>query len=172
MRPGRATRTLAALSISLALGGCGLVGPSVVALPAAGGPADAVPPPGPVDTRLLALDPNAILQSVDGGKACRQGLLQGARGSDEGQLLLFDFTCPRAGQDRNVYFLFAEALEAALKETGAEIPSAGSAVGDGDAPLVTDWFLRGQTRVGVARVLGENEPGILRLFVSIDIFAP
>jgi hypothetical protein len=163
---------LCALATALVMGGCGLVGPSGVPVPAPDGPAIAVPPPGPVDARLLALDPNAILQSVDGGKACRQGLLQGARGSDEARLLVFDFTCPRAGKDRNVYFLFADALEAAIKETGAEIPSAGSEVGDGSSPLVTDWLLRGQTRVGVARVLGENEPGTLRLFVSIDIFAP
>lgn len=159
--------------MALAIVGCGTVLPSQpTPPPAPGPPVVPAPPPGPVDLRLFAIDPFQVLRSVEGGAACRQGTLVGGHGGDERFHALSDYTCPRLGDDRTVYFLFVDAYEAALREAGAELPGRGSESGDANQPIATDWDVRGNARVGTARVIGENGPGTLRLYVSLDLLAP
>lgn len=159
--------------MALAIAGCGTVLPSQPTPPPPPGPPFVpAPTPGPVDLRLFGIDPFQVLRSVEGGAACRQGTLAGGHGSDGGFHALSDFTCPRLGNDRNVYFLFVDAYEAALRDAGVELPGRGSESGDASQPIATDWTVRGDARIGTARVIGENGPGTLRLFVSLDLLAP
>ena len=159
--------------MALAIAGCGTVLPSQpTPPPTPGPPAVPAPPPGPVDLRLFGIDPFRVLRSVEGGPACRQGTLVGGRVGDDRFHALSDYTCPRLGDDRNVYFLFVDAYEAALRDAGAEVPGRGTVSGDASQPMSTDWDVRGNARFGTARVIGENGPGTLRLFVSLDLLAP
>ena len=127
------------------------------------------PPPGPADRALMALDPEAVLRSVPGGRQCRPGTLVGSNGSYH---MIRDYVCPRAGDDRTVYFLFTEAWGPALTGTGATSSGGGGMSGDASQPITTDWNLRGETMTGLSRVLGVNGPGTLTLYVSIDLATP
>ena len=168
-----ASTVLAGLLSAVLLAGCGTLRPSApIPPPAPGQPNAPVPTPGPVDLGLRQIDPFSILRSVDGGAACRQGFLTGSHGGGTRFHALSDFTCPRAGNDRNVYFLFADAYEAALRDAGATVGGSGGESGDASQPIATDWSVRGDTMAGTARVIGDNGPGTLRLFVSLDLLAP
>jgi hypothetical protein len=127
-----------------------------------------VPSPGPTDTALMRLDPETVLRSVPGGAACRPGTLVGSHGDYH---LLRSFVCPRVGDDRTVYFTFADAWESALVGTGGAAGSGGGEWGGPTDPLANDWVLDGETRTGTSRVLGVNGPGTLTLFVSLDLTA-
>lgn len=153
--------------LALLLAGCGTTLPSRAPTPAV--PVAPAPSPGPIDLALTRIDPLQVLRSVPGGAACRAGTLVGSHGSFHA---LSDFTCPRVGDDRNVYFLFADAYEAALRDAGATLGGSGGVTGDAGQPIAKDWTVRGDAWVGTARVIGENGPGTLRLLVSLDLLAP
>ena len=127
------------------------------------------PPPGAADKALQALDPEVVLRSVAGGRQCRSGSLIGSHNNYH---MVRDYVCPRAGDDRTVYFLFTEAWEAALLGTGATSIGGGGGLSDASEPIVHDWALAGETMVGTSRVLGVNGPGTLTLFVSLDLVVP
>jgi hypothetical protein len=167
MRGSLGVLASAALAV-MALAACSLL-PAPTATP---GPVVVVPPgrpPGPADTALQGLDPEEVLRSVAGGDACRPGTLIGSHSAYH---MLRDYVCPRIGDDRNVYFLFAEAWEASLKETGARMGGGGGAMGALDDPVTQDWTLAGETMAGTSRVLGVNGPGKLTLYVSLDLVTP
>ncbi len=168
LTPSSLAAAVLATGIASAIAACSLL-PGATASP---GPVVAVrpnPPPGPVDKALQTLDPEAVLRSVPGGRMCRSGTLVGSHGSYH---MVRDYTCPRAGDDRTVYFLFTEAWEAALLGTGATSSSGGSAMGEASEPIAADWSLRGETMTGTSRVLGVNGPGTLTLYVSLDLVTP
>ena len=127
---------------------------------------------GPVDRAVAAVDAQRILKSVEGGAACREGSFAGGRGGGDGWHSLRDFVCPRNGDDRTVYFLFADAFKAAVLATGATSDGEGAESGAASQPIVTDWALRGDRSVGTARLLGVNGPGTLTLYLSVDLVVP
>ena len=167
------TVRLASLLPAIVLAGCGTLLPSQPTPPPAPGPPFVpAPTPGPADLALQGIDALGILRSVEGGAGCREGTLVGSHGGGDRFHMLQDFTCPRLGNDRNVYFLFVDAYEAALRDIGATVGGRGGESGDANQPIATDWNVRGNASLGTARVIGENGPGTLRLFVSLDLLAP
>jgi hypothetical protein len=160
--------TMAMACMASAFAACSLLpSPSQRPAPVVFEPPDL--PPGAADKALQALDPEAVLRSVAGGRQCRAGSLIGSHGSYH---MIRNYVCPRAGDDRTVYFLFTEDWEAALLGTGATSSSGGSSSSDASEPIATDWALAGETMVGTSRVLGVNGPGTLTLFVSLDLVVP
>ena len=166
MRTARGTVAVAATAalMASALGACS-------ALPSLGPGVDASSdsPPGASDKALMVLDPEEVLRSVPGGPLCKAGSLIGSHGQWH---MIQDYVCPRAGDDRTVYFLFEEAWEAALLATGATIRGGGGQSGDAGDPITTDWDLAGETLVGTSRVLAVNGPGTLTIYTSVDLVTP
>jgi hypothetical protein len=143
--------------------------PSIVPTPESR-PVPAAPTFGPTDLALARLDPEAVMKRVRGGERCRPTPPFGGHGGDDWHMVA-GFSCQRFGNDRDVWFEFADAWEAEL----AAIGSAGSSGGDTggpDDPLVEDWDIRGETRVGTSRLIGVNGPGTLQIFVSLDLVFP
>ena len=102
--------TMAMACMASAIAACSLLpSPTPPPAPAVFVPPD--PPPGAADKALQALDPESVLRSVAGGRQCRSGSLIGSHGNYH---MVRDYVCPRAGDDRTVYFLFTEAWESAL----------------------------------------------------------
>lgn len=169
----RLGRSAGAFALAAMLAGCGTILPEATTPrpPAVPG---LLPPatPGPVDVALQAIEPLEVLRAVEGGAACRPGSIPGSRGSGDRFHLVQDFVCPRAGDDRTVYFLFAEAYAAALEAAGATIGGSGGDVGDARGPIVTDWDVRGDASLGTARVAGVDNPGTLVLLVTLDLVIP
>jgi len=166
MRNRHAVTVLTVLLLVMSLSACG----SVTATPVSQAPA-----PGPVDAKLFKIQPLAILRSVPGGAACVEGTLGGSSSSTGGNgtfHALSDFTCQRVGNDREVYFAFADAYAAALRTAGATVSGGWSSSGDATQPMEQGWDVVGNTRAGAARLIAENGVGTLRLFISLDLRAP
>ena len=80
-------------------------------------------------------------------------------------------TCPRLGDDRNIYFLIVDAIDAELQKI-ATTPGHASQLGEAQDPLSSVWDVRGNAYVGSMRALGVNGNGNLSVFVSLDLAVP
>lgn len=161
------------LLVTVALAGCGALPGLPTTPPPADGAAQPRPNLGPVDRALEDTDLFSILRGVEGGAACRDGgTLPGSHGGGGRFHTIRDFVCVRVDDDRTVFFLFTDALAAALEPTGATLPGSGGTWNDTRNPLTMDWDVRGDAYVGTARVLAVNGPGTLMLFVSLDLSVP
>ena len=123
----------------------------------------------PVVTALASIDPLTVLRGVEGGAACQPGTIAGGHASDDAIVRTTDLVCQRFGNDRTVYFLFEEAYAAELERAGVTVTGSGREAAGAEDPISTDWSLRGEFVTGTARLIGVNEPGLLHLFVTLDI---
>jgi hypothetical protein len=135
---------------------------------------EAVPTAGPRDAALMRLSPETILRSVEGGDLCRSIGPRGAGGGGDRFSLAEGFACPLIGRDRTLWFLFADAWEAALEEAlGSERMSGGGSIGEATESLEEHWLVHGDAMVGSSRVIGTSGAGsTLQLFVMLDLVTP
>ena len=138
-----------------------------------------VPTPAPVaqrpvltdrDRGLARFDPAESIKGVAGGQACR---VEGGGGGGDGETFHSESVviCPRAGDDRTIYFLLVDAIEADLRRIGT-VPGRGQSLGVVPEPLSTVWDVRGDAYRGSVRALGVNGLGNISIFVSMDLVVP
>lgn len=158
----------------------GLLVPTVAAI--AGACSLTVPNPQPVepvshrpalgdaDRALAQFDPTELIKQLKEGQTCR-GEGGGSSGTDDTLHRDWVLTCPRVGDDRTIYFLVADAIEAELNQI-ATVPGSGAKLGDVPNPLSNVWDIRGNAYLGSMRALGVNGNGSISIFVSLDLIVP
>jgi hypothetical protein len=169
IRRARPSTFAIAVAVTLLVAACSGL-PSIVPTPESR-PVPAAPTFGPTDRALARLDPEAVMKHVRGGERCRPTPPDGSYGGDDYWHMVAGFSCQRFGNDRDVWFEFADAWGAELEALGSAGGSGGGS-GDPEDPLVADWDIRGETRVGTSRLIGVNGPGTLQILVSMDLVAP
>lgn len=169
VRRARPITIAIALALVLPVAACSGL-PSVVPTPGSR-PVPAPPTFGPTDEALARLNPEAVMKRVRGGERCRRSPPFGSSGGGSDWHMVAGFSCQRFGNDRDVWFEFADAWEAELAALGS-LGSSGGDMGGPEDPLVEDWSVRGETSVGTSRLIGVNGPGTLQIFVSLDLVAP
>jgi hypothetical protein len=155
--------------VAFSVGACSILEPSPSS-PSTPNPVARRPAFGDADRALRQLDVSALTEPLDGGKACRRDD-GGGSSSDDTFHREWIVTCPRLGDDRNIYFLIVDAIDAELRKV-ATTPGHASQLGDAQDPLSTLWDVRGNAYVGSMRALGVNGNGNLSVFVSLDLAVP
>lgn len=133
-------------------------------------PVTSRPALGNADRALATFDPAALAKRLAGGPAC---LASGGGGSGSGVTLHRDWvlTCPRINDDRTIYFLLTDAIEAELRGI-ATVTDRGGELGNAQEPASTIWDVRGNAYVGFVHALLVNGNGNLSIFVNVDLVAP
>ncbi len=155
--------------VAFSVGGCSILEPSPSS-PSTPNPVAKRPALGDADRALRQLDVSALTESLDGGRACRRDD-GGGSGSDDTFHREWIVTCPRVGNDRNIYFLIVDAIDGELQKI-ATTPGHASQLGEAQDPLSSLWDVRGNAYVGSIRALGVNGNGNLSVFVSLDLAVP
>jgi hypothetical protein len=145
------------------VGGCSVIAPTpqaVTNLPAFGN----------ADRALATFDPTELAKRLAGGPAC---IASGGGGAGIGDIAQREWvlTCPRIDDDRTIYFLLTDAIDAELRRI-ATVPRRGGSLGNAQEPASDVWALRGNAYVGFVHARLVNGNGDLSIFVSIDLVAP
>lgn len=129
---------------------------------------------GDADRALERFDPTELIKQVKGGQTCRGDARGGGGGGGSGPDTFhraWVLTCPRIGDDRTVYFLLTDAIDAELRRI-ATVPGSSHEFGNTPEPLNAVWDIRGNAYLGSMRSLGVNGNGNLSIFLSLDLVAP
>jgi hypothetical protein len=159
----------------------GLLVPAVAAVAVACSLTTPTPPPvanqrafGDADRALTRFDPTELLKQVTGGQGCRGaggGTDAGGGSGPDTFHRAWVLTCPRIGDDRTIYFLLSDAIEAELQRI-ATVPGSSHEFGNTPDPLNAVWDIQGNAYLGSMRSLGVNGNGNISIFLSLDLVAP
>ena len=159
-----AVRRLALCQLVLVVaGGCSIIAPTTQ-------PVTRRPTLGNADLALAKFDPTELAKRLAGGPACLASGGGGA-GTEETSQREWELTCPRIDDDRTIYFLLTDAIDAELHRI-ATVPHRGGTLGNAQESASDVWAIRGNAYVGFVHARLVNGNANLSIFVSIDLVAP